>query len=138
MQSYLSNRKQHTVINKVKSSTHGVTQGSTLGPLLFLIYINDLPKVSNLNVRLFADDAILTSSDRSEKNLQHIMNDQRAKIYDWMKINQLTINYKKTNFMIVTKKNKTSFPFSIRIGQKRINRKTNVKYLGVVINEKMS
>ena len=142
MQSYLSNRKQCTVINKDKSSSHGVThgvpQGSTLGPLLFLIYTNDLPKVSNLKVRLFADDAILTLGDKDEKNLQHIMNDQLTKIDDWTKINQLTINYKKTNFMIFTRKKKISSPLSIRIGQNIINHKTNVKYLGVVIDEKMS
>ena len=138
MQSYLSNRKQCTVINKVKSSSHGVPQGSTLGPLLFLIYINDLPKVSNLKVRLFADDAIFTLRDKDEKNLQHIMNDQLTKIDDWMKINQLTINYKKTNFMIFTRKKKISSPLSIRIGQNIINHKTKVKYLGVVIDEKMS
>ena len=138
MQSYLSNRKQCTVINKVKSSSHGVPQGSTLGPLLFLIYINDLPKVSNLKVRLFADDAILTSSDKDEKNLQHIMNDQLTKIDDWMKINQLTINYKKTNFMIFTRKKKICSPLSVSVDQNMINHKTNVKYLGVVIDEKMS
>ena len=46
-------------------------------------------------MRLFADDAILTLSDKDEKNLQHIMNDQLTKIDDWMKINQLTTNYKK-------------------------------------------
>ena len=118
--------------------THGVPQGSTLGPLLFLIYINDLPKVSNLKVRLFADDAILTLSDKDEKNLQHIMNNQLTKIDDWMKINQFTTSYKKTNFMIFTRKKKISSPLSISIGQNRINHKTNVKYLGVVIDEKMS
>ena len=68
------------------------------------IYINDLPKVSNLKVRLFADNAILPLSDKDEKHLQHIMNDQLTKIDDWMKINQLTINYKKTNFIIFTRK----------------------------------
>ena len=112
MQSYLSNRKQCTVKNKVKSSSHGVPQGSTLGPLLFLIYINDLPKVSNLKMRLFTDDAILTLSNKDEKILQHIMNNQLTKIDDWMKINQLTINHKKTNFMIFTRKKKNSSPLS--------------------------
>ena len=111
MQSYLSNRKQCTVINKVKSSSHGVTHGVPQGSTLFLIYINDLPKVSNLKVRLFADDAILTLSNKDEKNLQHIMNDQLTKIDDWMKINQLTINYKKTNFMIFTKKKENFLSF---------------------------
>ena len=89
-------------------------------------------------MRLFADDAILTLSDKDEKNLQHIMNDQLTKIDDWMKINQLIINYKKTNFMIFTRKKKISSPLSIRIRQNIINHKTNVKYLSAVIDEKMS
>ena len=63
-QSYLSNRKQCTVVNQVKSNccdiTFGVPQGSTLGSLLFLIYINDLPTVSNSKINLFADDAMLS------------------------------------------------------------------------------
>ena len=66
------------------------------------------------------------------------MNDQLTKIDDWMKINQLTINYKKTNFMIFTRKKKIFSPLSISIDQNIINHKTNVKYLGVVIDEKMS
>ena len=69
-------------------------------------------------MRLFADD--LTSVDKDEKNLQRIMNDQFTKIDDWMKMNQLTINYKKTNCMIFTRK-KISSPFSIRIGQNIVN-----------------
>ena len=64
LQSYLTNRKQCTIINNGKSSwlncDCGVPQGSTLGPLLFLIYINDLPAVTNLEIQLFADDAILS------------------------------------------------------------------------------
>ena len=99
--SYLKNRQQYTIINKIKSgwceNNYGVAQGSTLGPLLFLIYINDLPNASNLKVTLFADDAILTCIDKNPNILEHNTNAELKKIEDWMKSNKLTINYKKTN-----------------------------------------
>ena len=76
--SYLKNRQQCTIINKIKSgwceNNYGVPQGSTLGPLLFLIYINDLPNASNLKVTLFADDAILTCIDKNPNILEHNTN----------------------------------------------------------------
>ena len=76
--SYLKNRQECTIINKIKSdqceNNYGVPQGSTLGPHLFLIYINDLPNASNLKVTLFADDAILTCMDKKPNILQHKTN----------------------------------------------------------------
>ena len=65
--SYLNDRYQYTIVNNVKSNlkqvTCGVPQGFTLGPLLFLIYINDLPCISKFNAKLFADDTVLTLSN---------------------------------------------------------------------------
>ena len=75
IKSYLQNRKQYTVINGEKSSlvpiTTGVPQGSTLGPLFFLIFINDLPEVTKLKTTLFADDACLTYGSTSLLDLTH-------------------------------------------------------------------
>ena len=64
-------------------------QGSTLGPLLFIIYTNDLPQAPKLQVRLFADGTNLTASHHSENLLEKIVNTELQKISNWMKIKQL-------------------------------------------------
>ena len=140
--SYLKNRQQCTIINKIKSeqceNNYGVPQGSTLGPHLFLIYINDLPNASNLKVTLFADDAILICMDKNPNILQHKTNAELKKIEDWVKTNKLTINYKKTNYMIITKRKINKSLFKIQIGQNEIIQKDSVKYLGIIIDNKMN
>ena len=84
IQSYLSNRSQYTKINNHQSYPSnvncGVPQGSSLGPLLFLIYINDLPTASSFETILFADDAFLTLSDKNLNSLQKRVNDELFKI----------------------------------------------------------
>ena len=88
LHSYLSNRSQATLVNGYKSLPSevkcGVPQGSILGPLLFLIYINDLARVSSFDVRLFADDACLILDDKNPKRLQNNINHELIKINNWM------------------------------------------------------
>ena len=117
-QSYLSNRQQFTIVNGISSDmmkiTCGVPQGSTLGPLLFIIYTNDLPKATKLQVKLFADDTNLTASHHSENLLEKFVNSELQKISYWMKINKLSINYNKTEHIMITNKRRRA-KFNLKI-----------------------
>ena len=84
---------------------------------------------------LFADDAIPTCIDKNPNILQHKTNNaELKKIEDWMKTNKLTINYKKTNYVIITKQKIKKSLFKIKISQNEIIQKDNVKYLGIIID----
>ena len=88
-------------LNKVKC---GVPQSSTLGSLLFLIYVNDLPYISNFTTKLFADYTVLTITNSCITTLQHDVNKELTKIDKWMRINKLSLNYNKSKFMLITNK----------------------------------
>ena len=103
------NRKQFTIVNDIISDMNdiscGVPQGSTLGPLLFIIYVNDLPLATNLHVRLFADDTNITASHHHKDTLEKIVKNELKQVNIWMKLNKLSISYKKTEYIIITNKN---------------------------------
>ena len=78
-------------------------QGSTLGPLLFLLYIDDLPRASNkLTFSIFADDTNILYSSKHADELQRVINEELRKILKYCAANMLSINFKKTNYMIIT------------------------------------
>ena len=103
--SYLTGRKQFVYLNgessELKDVSCGVPQGSVLGPLLFLMYINVLPNVSDkLNFYLFADDTNIYYESKDLQNLEHVMNNELKHLSLWLKVNRLALNINKTNFLI--------------------------------------
>ena len=148
--SYLENRKQFIRSDNISTNYQeivcGVPQGSILGPLLFLIYINDLNEASDvLNLIMFTDDTNLFYSHKNIGNLFFTMNDELVKINEWFKANKLSLNIKKTKLTLFHKKSLTelgsTLPLAIpnlQIGKKNIERVSSIKFLGVMLDEHLS
>ena len=148
--SYLIGRSQTTQIGNYISDKEqtqcGVPQGSVLGPLLFLIYVNDIQYSSNkLDFFLFADDTNLLYADKNLKSLETIVNKQLEYICDWLLANKLTLNIKKSNFVIFHPYQKRlNYKPNLKVHDYKTNtlisleQKDYVKYLGILIDSNLS
>ena len=136
-ESYLTNRMQYVDLNNCKSSrlyiTCGVPQGSILGPLLFILYVNDLNSVSKiLRSIMFADDTNLFLSGKSPAEVESKFNSELMDLSDWFQSNLLSLNVKKTSFIIFS--NKRSINKNIIIKNHPIIQLEDTKFLGVIIS----
>ncbi len=144
--SYLNNRRQFSRVNSacshINEVTCGVPQGSCLGPLLFLIYINDLPlALQKCNVTMYADDTSLSYASKNICELNQVMNEDLNCLRVWLQGNKLSLNVIKTHAMVIGSRPKlkmisdevTEQPcFSINGTQ--IDTVKNTKYLGVQLD----
>ena len=152
--SYLTNRTQYVDCNGISSSIReietGVPQGSILGPLLFIIYMNDIHTVSdNLNFILYADDTTLSSPmcsftrgcDGNIDIVSTLINSELNKIADWLAVNKLSLNVQKTKFMIFHYRQRVLTENDIpclMINNTLIERVTEFNFLGLTVNEYMN
>jgi len=149
LKSYLMNRKQYVLFNNITSTREcincGVPQGSILGPLLFLIYVNDMPNICRkLLFMLFADDTSILYSNSDIMQLMNTINSELINLSDWFKANRLSLNIQKTSFIMFGYKkvpaiyNSHDFNLCIRIDNENISRVDYTKFLGVIIDNKLT
>ena len=143
---YLSDRTQVTVINNVNSETSfiscGVPQGSILGPLLFLLYTNDLPNCNLLSdVRMYADDTNLTFASEDPNELFSSLTHDLGNLKQWLDSNRLSLNVLKTKRLFTGTRQKISLLPSdphMSVDGHSIERVNSCKCLGVQVDETLS
>ena len=144
LKSYLTNRKQKCQIKNSFSSERlikcGVPQGSILGPLFFLLYVNDLPQCLNKTKPcLFADDTNLTASGDSITDVEIAANSDLENLRKWLIANKLSLNVAKTEFMLIGSKQKISNSHpNVVIENKQIKQVYECKTLGVTVDQHLS
>ena len=146
-ESYLTNRKQFLTFDNKNTPFANITcggpQGSILGPLLFLIYVNDLCSASNISDPImFVDDTNLFYSHQNISSLFMTVNNELDKIGEWFKANKLSLNVKKTKYTFFQKNSiKDDIPLklpALKIANREIERTNAIKFLGILLDENIS
>ena len=119
---------------------HGVPQGSVLGPLLFLFYINDLPRaiIPNATPLLFADDTSIIITKENAQELQTDLNTCFHKLTEWFQQNSLSLNISKSYFMNFTSKNLNAQDININYENNFITKVQDINFLGININNTLA
>ena len=146
-ESYLCDRNQKCSTNGHLSNTApvscGIPQGSNLGPLLFLVYINDLPNcITSASPRIFADDTNITFAASTMIDLENVVNLELRNLQRWLIANRLSLNIAKTEFMVIGSNQRihalSNNQIHIEIDGKSIKRVEEAKSLGLFIDEHLS
>ena len=142
IKSFLTNRKQFVNVgnssSEILNTKMGVPQGSTLGPLLFILYINDMSNsFENLNIVHFADDSTLHTALGKNVNIAPQINTKLSNINTWLLANKLHLNIGKTKYMIFSIKDKPP-DLNLVIGNSCIERTNVQKFLGIYIDDKIT
>jgi hypothetical protein len=129
---------KQTIRSDFRASNCGVPQGSILGPLLFLLYVNDLPRATTQRSIMFADDTTLIVKCERKENFELNANKALIDIIKWMKLNNLNINTNKTKFIQYKSYNSKSIPIKIEFDHKIIDEVNSMKFLGIMIDEHLN
>ena len=142
---YLTNRKQYVFANGTSSNicdiSCGVPQGSILGPLLFLLYISDIENCSDiLSFILFADDTNLFYSSKTLTDLFNVVNSELSKLSEWFCVNKLSLNIKKTNYIIFGNRPipQNDAHLQLSLNDTIITQVFDTKFLGVYLDNKLT
>ena len=141
--SYLSERNQFVKFQNTESELLkvpcGVPQGSVLGPLLFIIYTNDLPNSLNFSkCILFADDTTIFYSSHHLDTLYTNISHDLSSLSEWFKANKLSLNISKTNYILIKNNNDILLNHTLTIGDEIIKQVNKAKFLGIMIDEKLN
>ena len=145
---YLSNRSHNVSVNGISSKqadyVGGIPQGSILGPLLFIIYIDNLPNAvsGKTKVSMYADDTALYTISKDVNDLNCTLNTDLEKVFNWLIRNKLSLNVRKTELLVLGSKQRlcriNDENINVHINGSKLTRVNKFIHLGVIIDENLS